>query len=273
MKKTTLSLLLGLTVFSGAAFSATDILSQSKPVATPVIEVNEDLIEKSKSIDEIANLRLNSIREAVYTVSIQFGMNEAYNKKENQLELDAISLDQQYDFTSFLLSNGHQLPPIISESRDSLKLLSDEEAVASLTTYIIERDSRLVASSLSWRDYLIINDFPVQKINPLLMPKTAEEKTVWVEAKALGIAEGIEQAELIYQDNVARLTRDLAGAIRFHRLLKQGIISQPKVETGKLSSSVSGKTLSVGHTVYRLKEHAIYQEESQWKVKPSLVNH
>jgi defect-in-organelle-trafficking protein DotC len=235
--------------------------------------VDDKLIEKEASSQELDHLRLKSIRDAVYTVSLQTAVNDEYNKIEQQLEDDEFLVSEVFNFmTPFLLSEGKLMPPIISEAQDSLNIVSNTEASASLTTFTIERDARIVSRGLSWRDYLIIEDFPVQKISPLLKPKTEEEAQAWREAQQEGERDGKEQAYLLYTDNVARLTRDVAGSIRFHRLMKQNIITKPILAKGKTLSSVNGKTLSVGNTLYKLTEHAIYEDESKWKVKSSHMN-
>lgn len=271
MKTMHLSFIIGLILTSNSVFAG-DLISGNQPgKSDSALPANDEVVEQVMSAQRINDLRVNSIREAVYTVSLQLAVNQEYNKIERQLEKSEVTLARMFDLSPFLLANNRMLPPIITESEDNLRLLTDEEAVASLVTFKIKSDARIVSRDLSWRDYLLIADYPVQKLNPILKPKNKEESIAWSEAKAEGKRDGAEQAYLLYLDNLARLTRDASGAIRFHRLLKQGIITKPTLASGKSETSISGKTLSIGHTIYRLTEHSVYQEASKWKVKSSQM--
>ena len=233
-------------------------------------EQTAELIEDKMTADEIRQLRNNSIREAVYAVSMQKAVNDRNEEIVAELEKQALQLDTMYDFNPFLLENGRVLPPIITEAQESMKLVDESMAVTALTTYKIDRPARIVSTAPSWRDYLITLPMPVRKINPLLEPKTEEEKLIWAEANQAGTLDGIEQANQIFEDGVARLTRDMAGAARFKRLVKQQIITKPTLATGRTPVEVEGETMTVGKTVYRLTEKATYQSQEKWKARPSL---
>ncbi len=60
----------------------------------------------------------------------------------------------------------------------------------------------------------------------------------------MGWFEGIDQADQIYTENLARLKRDYQGMIRYRMLLAQNMVSAPQVAHRELGVTGGGEELS-----------------------------
>lgn len=209
-------------------------------------------------------LRSKALNEAAITIGIQSAIKFRYSKINEQLESISSELDL-FDFKPLLLQEK-MMPPIIAEADGTYGLKEDGSATSSMMAFEIISDAKLVAAPPQWRDYLI-QEFDVNTdLNAALKPKDDAEMAIWKQGLKNGWEEGIKLADRMSIENWNRLMRDYRGAIRFHRLAQQGVISMPLLATGDMAIHVEDKKLDINQRVFQITEHARYQANTdEWK--------
>lgn len=213
----------------------------------------------------IAGLRMKSIREGVTTMAVQAAVKTRYAAINEYLRARAQPLDRIYDFGALLLYGGRVIPPVVTEANGGMRLESDTEAVAEMTTYRIEARARIVSRPPSWRDYLLRRYPDATPVNDVLCPENAEEQRAWDRALQEGAKWGREQADRLFAINMARLTRDMVGILNFRLLMAQRIVELPMYAEGEPRIQVDGETLSIGRTVFRITKGAKYMKPNEWQ--------
>lgn len=199
---------------------------------------------------------LNSIRklalqETAMSVGAQAGLGWRAKQIDKVLIAQEKNLDRVFNFNSMILKNNI-LPPVLAEGRDTLNLTDSNALRLSDRTYKILSQARFVTAPPHWRDYLWMEySMPTRPDNSLL-PKTADERVVWKEAIAKGWQHGIDQANTIYSDNLARLKRDFNGMVLYRRLLAQHMVSEPFVAKTELGVTGDSSSLRVNDKVLRI---------------------
>ncbi|WP_229427367.1 type IV secretory system conjugative DNA transfer family protein [Massilia atriviolacea] len=216
----------------------------------------------SPVITGVSNLRSQMLTEAGKTVGFRGGMAARSGVIANSLQMRADSLDKMFQFSSLVNTNGI-VPPVIVQARDVAAFSPDQVRTAS-HVYRIEREERFVSVPPSWRDYLFAGlpvnrkvDLPVVEARP----QDGNETAVWQLAVRSGWDEGTRQADAILDANFNRLTRDYTGMLLYSSLLKQGMISRPRV--AELAQTVTGdsKQIMIGDTLRRLTGRALFDTD------------
>lgn len=210
-------------------------------------------------------IRGKSIKEAAITIGIQGGIKWRYEQINRELNKIQTELDFIYDFQPLLIKEK-MMPPIIVEANGTFGVKDDGTATSSLTAYEIIKDARIVAQQPSWRDYLSHTYQANTNLNPVLMPKDDDERTMWTEGVEAGWAEGIQIADRMAQENISRLTRDYIGGLRFHILAQQGVVSMPTLAVGDLGIHVNGQKMDINQRIFRITDHVKYQDSNKWKI-------
>ncbi len=87
---------------------------------------------------------------------------------------------------------------------------------------------------------------------PAFLPKTAEERTIWRKYATMGWQDGIIQANTIFSDNLARLTRDYTGMVLYRSLLLKGMVSKPFVAHTNLGITGDSTDLHINDQIFRI---------------------
>ena len=162
------------------------------------------------------------------------------------------------------LDYGRVMPPVIEGSRQAFRLYSGQHASSALTVYRIDRPARLTTALPTWRAYLI-RHYPVARVVPELLPRNHEERRRWRAAVARGWQAGLVLARQLWRQNLARLTRDMVGAIRFKRLVTQHVVSAPVVSASDPWVAVEGNTIEIGRRDFLLTHQAQWRPEDAWQ--------
>lgn len=257
--------------------------TESRPLSSMRINLDESdpekllraLSEKAPSKQDVMDSAINSVRgsslyDTAYTLALQAGAKWRYDRINEELESNSDSLNAIYNFAPLMLSDGRVVPPVIVEAGGNMRLHSDDLRSENLRTFQIKADARMVSMPPSWRDYLIRYLSATDNVSSEILPRNPDERVLWREAAEKGWRDGIEQANSLFDLNMARLERDYRGIIRFQRLAKQGVVSMPQIAKGDLGIRVEEKTLSLGERIYRITDESSFQEFSIWKPTGSL---
>jgi defect-in-organelle-trafficking protein DotC len=121
----------------------------------------------------------------------------------------------------------------------------DQGQSAALTDKIltISANAKLVTTARDWRTYLERTWGKPESPPNTLLPKTPEERDNWAKWVKEGWAKGIQQADDIFSEDLARLNRDFTGMVRYRKLLAEAVVSAPYA--GLVERGVTGGGLEM----------------------------
>lgn len=199
----------------------------------------------------ISAIRLQALQETAMTVGAQAGLYWRSVQINALLYQDSKTLDRIYNFNGLILPH-HVLPPVLLEGRDTLNLNDPDTIRLEDRDYEILSQAKFVTTAPNWRDYLWMNYQKAPIPDNSLLPCKKNEKRVWKDAVAKGWQQGVDQANIIFNENTARLTRDYKGMLLYSTLLAQNIVSPPYVATTNLGVTGGGSSMSVNDQVLRI---------------------
>jgi defect-in-organelle-trafficking protein DotC len=195
-------------------------------------------------------------KEAAYSTAIQLGTNSRYQEildtvvKPLEGRLDAI-----FDFKRLMIREGEVsvLPPVLTEAGRALRVgESGKNATYQSGSFLMVSGARIVPNPPDWREYLYMELIDPEEIHPSLYPVGAREGSLWRERADQGYGIGREQADVLFQNQVARLTRDFTGLLLYEELKGGKQVSSPKVTNQGTEELVNDFELVYGLTSYEL---------------------
>lgn len=209
----------------------------------------------------ISQIRLKVLEDTAMGLGAQGGLAVASQQMNNRLTHNQWSLDTIYNFNGMLLSHG-VLPPVLVESDESLNLADPNTIRVADKTYKIVAQARFATTPPNWRDYLSMSFSKPDMPSKILLPRDEDERKVWVKSIRLGWEKGIQQADSIFQQNLARLKRDYNGMILYRKLLQEKMVSPPYVSKTELGVTGNGTDMRINDQVLRITELPKLQTDS-----------
>ncbi len=199
----------------------------------------------------LKNIRLQALKETGLTLGAQSGL--AYRAKEidDYLASHRRTLDRVFDFNAIMLENN-VLPPVLLEGRNTLNLASPEAVRIANRTYKISKQARFVTTPPNWRQYIWLDYHLPDVPDESVLPKTQAEQRIWQKYTHKGWQSGMEQAEVIFNDNLARLRKDYIGMIRYRKLLAQNMISPPFIAHTNLGVTGDSNQINIDDRTLRI---------------------
>ena len=201
--------------------------------------------EKNKGI------RYMGIQETALSVGAQGGLANRSRAINHMLNRNTANLTRSFNFRGLLL-NHNVVPPVLIESDNTLNLDNAETIRIASKTYKIEKQAHFVTAVPTWRDYLWMDFTRPAVPDPSLLPKNDEEDKIWKKYVIIGWRNGVEQANNIYSENLARMKRDYEGMVRYRELLTKGIINAPFVAKTDLGITGDSNNISINDRVLRI---------------------
>ncbi len=191
-----------------------------------------DVVENTvDDLVESLDIRRDALKEAASSYGARGGLGKRTEEIRETIEQQAASLDRIYDFKRLLIPAPSGLliePPIISEGENATLIeTGGQTAAVADKIFNINRNARIVSTPRNWRAYVEREWGEVIMPPQILLPRTAEERKIWVEYLTRGWEEGVKQADEIFQADLDKLVADYSGMIRYRQLLAQGIVSAP----------------------------------------------
>ena len=211
----------------------------------------KNLQSSGSKTPEVSVLRIQSLQDAAMSLGAQSGLAWRANQINDILAAKSKLLDQAFNFNGLMLGTN-VLPPVLISTDKSIKIDSVDTIRLSDQTYKILAQAKFVSVPPTWRDYLAMNYLfpPIPSEN--MLPHTATERQLWKDAVAVGWQQGIEQADRILGDNLARLTRDIKGMALYRKLLNKGMVSKPYVATSSMGITGDGSEMTINDQVMRI---------------------
>jgi defect-in-organelle-trafficking protein DotC len=211
----------------------------------------------AKEGDPALDLRRDAQKEAALSFGARGGLAKRNFEIMERLKGFEATLDNVFNFRALLVKAPSGLliePPIVREADNSLVVTaSGTEAAVAERIYDINKQAKIVTAPRDWRAYILQNWVStVPKPPRLLWPKDAMERTRWKRWVSEGWRAGTRQADEMFQSNLARLTADFNGMVRYRTLLTQGMISQPYAMHEDRGVTGSKTVMRVGDRALRI---------------------
>ncbi|AHE68199.1 type IV secretion system DotC family protein [Legionella oakridgensis] len=210
-------------------------------------------------------IREVAIRETALGLGAQSGLAWRAKFIDEQLVKETRNLDAIYDFNALVLPHNI-LPPVLLEGRNTLNLADTQTIRISDRTYKVAKQARFITTPPNWRQYLWMDykkpDYP----HVTLLPKTKEERAIWMECVEKGWKQGIEQANIILEENIARIKEDFRGMILYRKLLAMNMVSPPYVSHTDLGITGDGEEIHIDDRVLRITAlPALNTNSKEWR--------
>ncbi|MCD6055962.1 MAG: DotC protein [Gammaproteobacteria bacterium] len=196
-------------------------------------------------------LRLQALQQAALEVGAQGGLAKRADEINQNLKKEARQLDQAFNFHPMVLHNN-VLPPVLVEGRTILDQHSPDSVRIADHTYKIVKQAHFTTATPTWHSYLWMDYKKPPPPDPSLLPKSEEEEAVWQTYVLKGWNEGIDQANTIFNTNLARLKEEYAGMTLYRKLLAQHMISEPFVATTQLGITGDSNEININDQVLRI---------------------
>jgi hypothetical protein len=85
-----------------------------------------------------------------------------------------------------------------------------------------------------------------------VLPRNDKERAIWRAAVREAWAQGLVEADQLYEDNVARMVRQYRGIMLYHLLTAQHILSRVHTASAPVMLNSSDTMLYIGQKVYRI---------------------
>jgi defect-in-organelle-trafficking protein DotC len=227
-------------------------------------------MENKKSSNKPTNGQTSKIREmALKETALSVGAQSAlaYRAKiiDEQLIRQARYLDAIYDFKALVLEHN-VLPPVLLEGRNTLNLADTQTIRISDRVYKVAKQAQFVTTPPNWRQYLWMDYKKPETPHMTLLPKTKDERLIWVHYVTRGWQNGVEQANTILQENIARIKEDFAGMILYRKLLAMNMVTPPYVSHTDLGITGDQNEMHIDDKVLRITAlPALNMNSSEWK--------
>lgn len=228
---------------------------------------NLENLAASDSKSKTGAIRSQGLRDTALSVGARGGLAWRATQINKVLSEHENMLFRLFNFNAMLLDKN-VLPPVLTDARNTLTLGgTDTIRIADRTFQIVEQ-AKFVTAVPIWRDYLWMSYNPPEAPDKSLLPKNREERVVWKKFIDEGWRSGVQQAEIIFKENIARLQRDYKGMILYRTLLAQNMVSPPFVAQLDMGITGGGSDLTVNDRVLRITAFPTLQNNGQeWKTE------
>jgi defect in organelle trafficking protein DotC len=214
---------------------------------------------------KMGKIREMALKETALSLGAQAGLAWRAKIIDEGLTKQTRNLDTIYDFNSLILEHNI-LPPVLLEGRNTLNLADAQSIRLSDRTYKVAKQAHFVTTPPNWRQYLWLDYLKPEMPNSTLLPKTKAEKQIWCIYTEKGWKNGIDQANTILEENIARLKEDFGGMILYRKLLAMNIVSPPFVSHTDLGVTGDGSEIHIDDRVLRITAlPALNVNSNEWK--------
>ncbi len=209
--------------------------------------------------------RETALKETALSIGAQAGLASRAKTIDNELVKATRHLDAIYDFNALLLDNN-VLPPVLVEGRNTFNLANLQTIRISDRTYKVIKQAHFVTTPPGWRQYLWMDYAKPEPPHASLLPKNKDEKLIWYAYIEKGWQQGVEQANTILEENIARIKEDFIGMILYRKLLAMNMVSAPYVSHTDLGITGDGNEIHIDDRVLRITAlPALNTNSAEWR--------
>ncbi|KTD64390.1 defect in organelle trafficking lipoprotein DotC [Legionella spiritensis] len=205
----------------------------------------------ARATPSTSKIREMALKETALSLGAQSGLACGAKIVNDELTKHARNLDAIYDFNSLTLEHNI-LPPVLLEGRNTLNLADTQTIRISDRTYKVAKQARFITTPPTWRQYLWMDYKKPEYPNVTLLPKNKEEQRIWKYYVTKGWKNGIEQANTILEESIARIKEDYVGMILYRKLLALNMVSPPYVSHTDLGITGDSNEIHIDDRVLRI---------------------
>ncbi|MFA6302482.1 MAG: type IV secretion system DotC family protein [Legionella sp.] len=221
--------------------------------------------KKGRTRNKTGKIRIMALKETALSLGAQAGLAARAKQIDEDLVRQTRNLDAIYDFNSLILEHNI-LPPVLLEGRNTLNLADTQTIRVSDRTYKVAKQARFVTTPPNWRQYLWLDYQKPEYPHVTLLPKTKAERQVWCIYTEKGWKNGIDQGNIILEENIARIKEDFSGMILYRKLLAMNMVSPPYVSNTDLGVTGDASEIHIDDRVLRITAlPALNINSSEWK--------
>jgi defect-in-organelle-trafficking protein DotC len=266
MPKFTLSLIIILSV-SLAACRSSGYMGDTNSLAG--LQAMANTSNKVKNKRRAGKFRQMALKETALSLGAQAGLAWRARTIDSQLTKQTRTLDAIYDFNSLILEHNI-LPPVLLEGRNTLNLADAQSIRVADRIYKVAKQAHFVTTPPTWRQYLWLDYVKPDYPSRTLLPKSKVEKKIWCTYTAKGWKNGIDQANIILEENIARIKEDFRGMILYRKLLAMNMVSPPYVSHTELGVTGDETELRIDDRVLRITAlPALNINSNEWRAAVS----
>ena len=210
-------------------------------------------------------IRTMALRETALSLGAQSGLAARAKNIDEQLVRQTRHLDTIFDFKSLILANN-VLPPVLLQGDNTLNLANGQALRVADRTYKLAKQARFITTPPNWREYLWMDYNKPEEPHVSMLPNSKEERAVWCYYVEKGWQNGLEQADTILNENIARIKEDFTGMILYRKLLAMNMVSPPYVSHTDLGVTGDGEEIRIDDKVLRITAlPALNINSNEWK--------
>lgn len=198
-----------------------------------------------------SRIREMGLKEIALSLGAQSGLAWRAKIIDEQLVKQTRNLDAIYDFNALVLEHN-VLPPVLLEGRNTLNLADTQTIRVSDRTYKVSKQAHFITTPPGWREYLWMDYQKPAYPHVSLLPKDKEERAIWSCYIEKGWEQGVEQANTILEESIARIKEDFTGMILYRKLLAMNMVSPPYVSNTELGVTGDGDEIHIDDRVLRI---------------------
>lgn len=213
----------------------------------------------------MTDIRGTAIRETAATLGAQSALAWRTNQINKILYHHEEALSNIFNFRTLLLK--HNVMPPILITADNIVNVGNESVIRTAEKmYAIKIPPRFVTATPSWHDYLVIHYAKPETPNRTLLPKNKEETEVWNKTIVKSWKYGVEQADHIFEANLARLKQHYQGMLLYRKLLAQNMVTAPYVAETTLGVTGNQQSLRLNDRILRISgTSALVTDTESWQ--------
>jgi defect-in-organelle-trafficking protein DotC len=205
----------------------------------------------ARNMPTTGKVREMALRETALSLGAQSGLAWRAKYIDEELVKQTRNLDAIYDFNSLILENN-VLPPVLLEGRNTLNLADMQTIRVSDRTYKVAKQAHFVTTPPGWRQYLWMDYKKPEYPNVTLLPTNKIERQIWCDFVDKGWQNGVDQANTILEESIARIKEDFTGMILYRKLLAMNMVSPPFVSNTNLGVTGDGGEIHIDDRVLRI---------------------
>lgn len=212
-----------------------------------------------------SKIREMALQETALSLGAQSGLASRAKTIDDQLVKQARNLDAIYDFNALLLEHN-VLPPVLLEGRHLLNMADTQTIRIADRTYRVAKQAHFVTTPPNWRQYLWMDYVKPEYPHVSLLPTNKMEREIWCAYVEKGWNQGVEQANTILEESIARIKEDFIGMILYRKLLAMNMVSPPYVSHTDLGVTGDGEEIRIDDKVLRITAlPALNVNSNEWK--------
>lgn len=216
-----------------------------------------------------SKIREMALKETALSLGAQSALAWRAKYIDEQLVKQTRNLDAIFDFNSLLLEHN-VLPPVLLEGRNTLNLADMQTIRVSDRTYKVAKQAHFVTTPPDWRQYLWMDYKKPEYPHVSLLPTNKEERQIWCYYVDKGWQNGIEQANTILEESIARIKEDFSGMILYRKLLAMNMVSPPYVSHTNLGVTGDAAEIHIDDRVLRITAlPALNTNSNEWRAAVS----